>query len=64
MSSHRRRNEASNARKNGNAVTSADPRKSNRDEKKAAAPPSEKVIARARALTLDDFGGKSDAPGG
>jgi hypothetical protein len=64
MSSHRRRNKASDAGRNGNAVTSADLPKSNRDAKKAAAPLSEKVIARARALTLDDFGGRSDAPGG
>jgi hypothetical protein len=64
MSSHRRRNKASDAGRIRNAVTSADLRKSNRDAKKAAALTSDKVIARARALTLDDFGGRSDAPGG
>jgi hypothetical protein len=64
MSSHRRRNKTSDAGRIGKAITSADLRKSNRDAKKAAAPPSEKVIARARALTLDDFGGRSDALGG
>lgn len=67
MSSHRRRNrnKASDAGRTGNAVTSANLRKSNRDAKKEpAAPRFDKVIARARALTVDDFGGRSDAPGG
>ncbi len=48
----------------GQTITSAEQRKSKHDAKKAAALRSEKVIARARALTLDDFGGRSDAPGG
>jgi hypothetical protein len=64
MSSHRRRNKALNASRVGRTVASADHRKSNRDAKKEAARASEKVIARARSLTLDDFGGRSDAPGG
>jgi hypothetical protein len=64
MSSHRRRNKASRASRIGNTVTSAERRKSKRDAMKAAALRSEKVIARARALTLDDFGGRSDALGG
>ena len=51
-------------RRIGNTVISAEQRKSKRDTKKAATTSSEKVIARARALTLDDFGGRSDAPGG
>ena len=64
MSSHRRRKNASHTGRIGNTVASAEQRKTKRDAEKAAALPSEKVIARARALTLDDFGGRSDALGG
>jgi hypothetical protein len=64
MSSHRRRNKALHAGRTENNVTSPERRESKRDPKKAAAQTSEKIIARARALTLDDFGGRSDAPGG
>jgi hypothetical protein len=64
MSSHRRRKKTSNAGRIGSTVASAEQPKSKRDAEKAAALSSEKVIARARALTLDDFGGRSDAPGG
>jgi hypothetical protein len=41
-----------------------DQHRTDHDAKKLAVQPSKKDSARARALTLDDFGGRSDALGG
>jgi hypothetical protein len=65
MSSYIRRTKASNVSRFRNTVKRADnEHRTDHDAKKLAVQPSEKDLARARGLTLDDFGGRSDALGG
>ena len=65
MSSYTRRSEASDSSRFRYTVKSAaDELRTDHDAKKAAVQSSEKDAAFASGLTLDDFGGRSDALGG
>jgi hypothetical protein len=65
MSSYTRRSKGSDLSRFRNSVKSAaDELRTDHDAKNAALQSSEKDSAFASGLTLDDFGGRSDALGG
>jgi hypothetical protein len=65
MSSYTRRTKASDGSRFRNTVNWAnDAHRTDHDVKKLAVQPSDNDSVRARGLTLDDFGGRSDALGG